>query len=263
MKKTVCGLLAAGLIFSCSAVPKAEAFGLGSIIGAIAGSMGSSVEEVSWTTRCGLQWGNPYIGELPSEAYRQKFSVKGTSYLETRENITNGNYGFGYRVPKNMETIVAAFNNGASYRLEKEGKKVTYKTLEIDGYTYEKDKRKNKVADDSGHRDFGIDDFYYLYGDSKAYLHDKKLGIKLPYKCAYVKVLGTKYIAEVYKFGEHFELYYLFDADDKQLMKMGYEYFDDNHKLKMSRLRDVVVFSTEIPDMSVFEIPKKYQQEAK
>lgn len=41
---------------------------------------------------------------------------------------------------------------------------------------------------------------------------------------------------------------------------MAFNFYDDEHELKLSRLRDVLEFSTEIPDMSVFEIPKKYRK---
>ena len=46
----------------------------------------------------------------------------------------------------------------------------------------------------------------------------------------------------------------------KELKMMAFNFYNDEHELKLSRLRNVIAFSTEIPDMSVFEIPKKYQK---
>ena len=85
VKKMICGVLTASMLFSASAMPKAEAgFGgfLGSVISSIATSQAKYQQEhyvYSWARSADLQIGNVYKGELPSEAYRQKFSVNGTS----------------------------------------------------------------------------------------------------------------------------------------------------------------------------------------
>ena len=66
----------------------------------------------------------------------------------------------------------------------------------------------------------------------------------------------------MYKYGgsDKIEHWFFFDTDTKELKFMAFNFYDDEHELKLSRLRDVLEFSTEIPDMSVFEIPKKYQK---
>ena len=273
VKKMICGVLTASMLFSASAMPKAEAgFGgfLGSVISSIATSQAKYQQEHyvhSWARSADLQIGNGYKGELPSEAYRQKFSVKGTSYLYTIENKDfvnpGGTHVFSYPVKNELEHVTAAFNNGASYYLETKGKKkVLQKTLEIDGFKYEKNKRVNDVADDSGHEEFGINEYSYLYKDSLPYVKDKEMGRKLPVRCNLVKLLGKEYIAEVYKYGgsDKIEHWYFFDVNTKELKMMAFNFYNDEHELKLSRLRNVIAFSTEIPDMSVFEIPKKYQK---
>lgn len=262
MKKQICCLLTLGLVFSFSVTPKVEAFGLSSIISAVAS--GASFHHVSsWAEDVKLQMGNIYTGELPSEAYRKEFSVKGTSYLEAVE-VGDPMMPKMFR-DKYNEHIIAAFNNGASYYLKTQGKKkVLEKTLEIDGFTYEKNKRVNNVADDSGYSQSGIQELNYLYGDSSAYLVDKHDGKKMPFKANYVKMLKSEFIAEVYKFGgEEIEYWYFFNRDDKKLAFMGFNFYDKNHKLKLSKLRQVIVFSKNIPNMSVFDIPKKYQDKRK
>lgn len=136
------------------------------------------------------------------------------------------------------------------------------KVLEIDGFRYEKNKRINSEPDKSGHQKFGIHEYSYLYGDSVMYLTDKKNGVKLPERCNLVKLFGKDYIAEMYKYGgsDKIEHWFFFDTDTKELKFMAFNFYDDEHELKLSRLRDVLEFSTEISDMSVFEIPKKYQK---
>ena len=126
----------------------------------------------------------------------------------------------------------------------------------------EKNKRVNNIADNSGHEKFGINEFSYLYGDSLPYLSDKNKGRNLPQHCNLVKMLGKDYIAEMYRYGgsEQVEYWYFFDIKTKELKMMAFSFYDDEHELKLSQLRDVLVFSTEIPDMSVFDIPKKYQE---
>ena len=273
VKKVICGVLMASILFSASAMPKAEAgFGgfLGSVISSIATSQAKYQQEHyvhSWARSADLQIGNVYKGELPSEAYRQKFSVKGTSYLKTVENKNfinpGGKHIFKTGFSGDLEYITAAFNNGASYYLETKGKKkVVEKVLEIDGFRYEKNKRINSEPDKSGHQEFGIHEYSYLYGDSVMYLTDKKNGVKLPERCNLVKLFGKDYIAEMYKYGgsDKIEHWFFFDTDTKELKFMAFNFYDDEHELKLSRLRDVLEFSTEIPDMSVFEIPKKYRK---
>ena len=76
-----------------------------------------------------------------------------------------------------------------------------------------------------------------------------------------MQLLGKEYIAEAYKYGgsDTIEYWYFFDVNTKELKMMGFNFYDDSHKLQLSKLRDVIEFSTEIPNMTVFEIPKKYQ----
>lgn len=271
MKKMICGALAACMLVSVGVTPKAEAgFGWGGIIGSIISSTAKHQQDnyvYSWARSADLQIGNVYQGELPSEAYRQKFSVKGTSYLYMIENKNfvnpGGTHIFSYPVKNELEHVTAAFNNGASYYLETKGKKkVLKKTLEIDGFKYEKNKRVNDVADDSGHKQFGIDEYSYLYKDSTPYIQGQKKGIKNPQRCNLVKLLGKEYIAEVYKYygSDEIEYWYFFDMNTKELKMMAFNFYNDDHELKLSQLRDVIAFSIEIPDMSVFEIPKKYQE---
>ena len=271
MKKIMCGALAACMLVSVGVTPKAEAgFGWGGIIGSIISSTAKHQQDnyvYSWARSADLQIGNVYQGELPSEVYRQKFSVKGTSYLYTIENKDfvnpGGTHIFSYQFRNELEHVTAAFNNGASYYLQTKGKKkVITKTLEIDGFKYEKNKRVNDVADDSGHEEFGINEYSYLYKDSLPYVKDKEAGRKAALRCNLVKLLGKEYIAEVYKYGgsDKIEYWYFFDVNTKELKMMAFNFYNEDHELKLSRLRDVIEFSTEIPDMSVFEIPKKYQE---
>ena len=155
MKKMLCGILAASMLVSIGVTPKAEA---GGILGSLLSTFGGYqyYDSYAWTTSGNLKIGHIYKGELPSEAYRQKFSVKGTSYLHTIEN--RGELSEHMRRVNNnfndLEYITAAYNNGASYYLETKGpKKVIKKTLEIDGFKYEKNKRVNNIADDSGRKE--------------------------------------------------------------------------------------------------------------
>lgn len=258
MKKQFCAVLALGMVLNLGDLPRTEAFGLSSIVSAVAS--GASVNHVSsWAEDVKLQMGNLYTGELPSEAYRKEFSVKGMSYLEAIE-VGNPMMPKMFR-DKYNEHIIAAFNNGASYYLKTQGKiKVLEKTLKIDGFTYEKNKRINNVADDSGYSQSGIQEFNYLYGDSSAYLVDKHDGKKMPFRANYVKMLNSEFIAEMYKFGgDEIEYWYFFNKDNKKLAFAGFNFYDKNHKLKLSKLRQVNVFTKNIPDMRVFDIPKKYQ----
>lgn len=266
MKKVFLGLLMVGLLFmNLVYFSIAHAFSVNNMLNTLVSNKVVNINSTeyvqSWAEDAELRIGNIYSGELPSNHYRDKFSVKGTSYLETVQT-RNDSYDKAF-VDYNYEHVTAAFYNGASYYLNLEGKnKIVKKTLKIDGYTYEKGKRVNDVPNSNWRSTAGISEYYFLYGDSSIYLVSKKLDEKMPYRANYVKLLNKELIAEVYRpISDKIEYWYFFDRDTKKLAYMGYNYYDDSGKLKWSMLRKVKVFSTVIPDMSIFDVPKKYRKQ--